>query len=65
MKDIWLKWLVNLVVQEISKRLTPELINDLKVSLISFLRELVKNQTPGTNLDDQLVEALAKALGVP
>lgn len=55
-------WLIKLLIEEVTKLITPELVKKAEVELIVWLRAQAAS-TPNT-LDDSVVDAVAKALGV-
>ena len=73
----WLKWAIQLVLEELSKRMTPEVIKDLLSVALKSAKDgvaaaKVKAQATSNPWDDAAVsmaetglEALSKALGVP
>lgn len=61
---VWQKLMLQLVLKFVSQYLTPERIDEGKAKFIDFLRRLAKEQSPDFPFDDELVELLAKALGV-
>lgn len=65
MKEAVVKWAISMIMQEVYKLLTPERVRSWQVAGIAMLRDLAKKQTPDFPFDDELVEALAKALKVP
>lgn len=65
MQDAIFKFAVRIILEAVKKWLTPEKIDEGKVLLVAFLRRLAKEQSPGFPFDDELVEIIAKALGVP
>lgn len=50
---------------QIAKLISLDTIHKIEGSLITQLRALAKTATPNFPYDDQLVELLAKAMGVP
>lgn len=64
MKDVLLKWALKLVLGAVAEYLTPEKVDEGKAKLIALLRQLAKDKTPGLDVDDELVEIVAKALRV-
>lgn len=62
---VWEKVLLQFLLKMVSQYLTPERIEEGKVKFVAFLRKLAKEQSPDFAFDDELVEAIAKALKVP
>ncbi len=62
---IWQKVALQFLLKMVSQYLTPERIEEGKVKFVAFLRKLAKEQSPDFAFDDELVEAIAKALKVP
>jgi hypothetical protein len=73
----WIKWAIQLLVEELQKKVTPEVLKELLAVAIKAAREgvagaRVKAQATSNPWDDaacalasSLIETAAKALGVP
>lgn len=74
------EWALKMLMKKLAQEVTPEKIERLKavllalltkfaedraVELVAFLRKLAKEETPDFKVDDELVEIVAKILGVP
>jgi hypothetical protein len=64
MKDVLLKWALKLVLDAVGEYLTPEKVDEGKAKLVAYLRALAKDKTPDFDIDDELVDIVAKALRV-
>lgn len=60
----WQKLLLQLVLKFVSQYLTPDRLEEGKEKFVAFLRKIAKEQSPDFPFDDELVEIVAKALGV-
>lgn len=64
MPDFIKKWIVDMAMKELQKVLNAGKLKELEAALIKEMRLLAKTKTPDFPYDDQVVEMLAKALGV-
>lgn len=60
----YLQWALDAVMKFIAGYITPDLIKGIEASAIAYMRQLAKDKTPNFPFDDELVELIAKALGV-
>ncbi len=65
MKDLFLKWAMQIILKAVAQYLTPEKIEEGKVLLIAFLRKEASTLSPTFPFDDELVNLIAAAIGVP
>lgn len=65
MPDYILKWAIEALLKFLSGYITPQLFDKFKAAAVAQMRKMAKDQTPDFPFDDQLVELIAKALGVP
>ncbi len=64
MGNVVLKWAMEIVLKALATYLTPEKMEEFKVSFVTMLRTEAKALTPEFPYDDEAVEVLAAALGV-
>jgi hypothetical protein len=62
MKDVWLKYAVQILMGYVAQYLTPQKVEEGKVLLVKWLREQAKSSS--SPFDDQFAEIFARALQV-